>query len=463
MSRTLGGVPFRDLGPVVLGGPLVREGGLAIVADARVDNNQEIRRELKLAMCSDAHLLLHAYRKWGSTFPSRLYGDFAFALWDEAKAQLVCGRDQMGILPLYYWESPQWFIWASEIKAILSFAQVPDELDEEMVAAFFRLRPRRTNATYYRGVRRLGPAETIRLTEHGLEKRRYWSLQPVPNQGDPEEFFELLSSAVTCRMGTRNGVLLSGGLDSAGIAALLSRQEPVIAASSLLPPDHTGPESDERGYIDRLSLKRVLPVHDGGPFDELESRFALFEGPVDAFNFRDCALFRALSLSGVHRVFSGFAGDMAVSYSGRDSLARLARAGRLATVLRLCVQLNHRVALRSLLGSYLVRHLLPEPYGWLRSFFKPEPAWPVSSAFVSRHQQPNRTRDFPTSLKELVELGFLVIEGSVKACRRLGMEAVFPWWDRRLIEFVAGAPPEAFLAGGGAPRALPGGDRRGAP
>ncbi|MEO0970581.1 MAG: asparagine synthetase B, partial [Cyanobacteria bacterium J06639_18] len=126
--------------------PLVdRVRNLAIAADARIDNREELISQLSLdnspsdrplnqninqnnsclKTVTDSQLILEAYKKWGEDCLEYLVGDFAFAIWDGCKQTLFCARDHFGVKPFYYYQSDQVFIFASEIKALLCLPQVP--------------------------------------------------------------------------------------------------------------------------------------------------------------------------------------------------------------------------------------------------------------------------------------------------------------------------------------------------
>ena len=100
------------------------DGDLAITADVRLDNRDELLAALGLAdrSMSDAALVLAAYRRWATDCPSRLLGDFAFALWDAHRRALFCARDHFGVKPFCYSAGTDRFVFASEIKALLALA-----------------------------------------------------------------------------------------------------------------------------------------------------------------------------------------------------------------------------------------------------------------------------------------------------------------------------------------------------
>jgi len=106
-------------------------GNLAVTADARIDNRDELISDCGIrgpaSNISDSQLILAAYEKWGEKCPEKLFGDFAFVIWDRRQQALFCARDGMGVVPFYYHSSRDAFLFASEIKALLVIAAKRDE------------------------------------------------------------------------------------------------------------------------------------------------------------------------------------------------------------------------------------------------------------------------------------------------------------------------------------------------
>src|SRR5579862_5683470 len=109
--------------------------GAMLVFDGRLDNRTELiaalPRDARVSIDSpDSILALAAYQAFGSGFPSRLNGDFALGLFDARQRRLLLARDAIGVRPLYFHSSPRLFLFASEIKAIVSHPDVPTHPDE---------------------------------------------------------------------------------------------------------------------------------------------------------------------------------------------------------------------------------------------------------------------------------------------------------------------------------------------
>ncbi len=115
--------------------------GLGIVFNGCIYNYRELRRELaasgyRFFSHGDTEVILKAYHAWGTDCVKRFHGMFAFALWDGRQQRLWLVRDRLGIKPLFYARLPHRFLFGSEIKAILSDAAVPRQLDLEALAYY---------------------------------------------------------------------------------------------------------------------------------------------------------------------------------------------------------------------------------------------------------------------------------------------------------------------------------------
>ncbi len=111
--------------------PMTNEdGSLWLVFNGEIYNFIEIREELlqkghRFHSHSDSEVILHAYEEWGAGCLTHFNGMWAFAIWDEKKQELFCSRDRFGIKPFYYTEVNGSFLFASEIKALLSHPYPP--------------------------------------------------------------------------------------------------------------------------------------------------------------------------------------------------------------------------------------------------------------------------------------------------------------------------------------------------
>lgn len=219
--------------------PLVdNERGLSIVFNGTIYNYQTLRTELQAQGYTffsggDTEVILKAYAAWGDRCVERLHGMFAFAIWDETRQTLFLARDRLGIKPLYYNHTQNYLRFASTPQALLVAGGVDTDIDPIALHHQLTLHavvpaPR----TILQGIRKLAPATTMTVDPHArITTRHYWQLnaqhpsQPKPEQEWIEAIHQKLREAVEKRREIADvpvGVLLSGGLDSSLIVALLA-------------------------------------------------------------------------------------------------------------------------------------------------------------------------------------------------------------------------------------------------
>ncbi len=213
-------------------------GRFVIVFNGTIYNYPELRQQLieqgyQFKSHSDTEVILQAYAHWGESCVQQLHGMFAFAIWDRQRRSLFLARDRMGIKPLYYVKTDSHFYFASNIQALLATADVDTRLDATSFHHLFTLHavvP--APGTLFKGIRKCPPGHTLLLDEQGqLETRRYWQLEakrPQQAYSDSEwkqMIHDALLQAVKKRLTIADvpvGVLLSGGLDSSLLVALLA-------------------------------------------------------------------------------------------------------------------------------------------------------------------------------------------------------------------------------------------------
>jgi asparagine synthase (glutamine-hydrolysing) len=214
--------------------------GLALVFNGTIYNYPELRSILvgrghHFTSDGDTEVILRAYAEWGDACVERLHGAFAFAIWDRAAGSLFLARDRLGIKPLYFTRDSGRFRFASNAQALLAAGGVDTALDPVALHCQFTLHgvvppPH----TIVRGIRKLEQGTTLRIDAAGREKmRRYWQLHatrpetPSTERQWTEEIHAALRAAVRKRLeiaDVKVGVLLSGGLDSSLLVALLAEQ-----------------------------------------------------------------------------------------------------------------------------------------------------------------------------------------------------------------------------------------------
>ena len=212
--------------------------GLALVFNGTIYNYPELRHELigrghVFFSDGDTEVILRAYAEWGEACVERLHGMFAFALWDGGK--LFLARDRLGIKPLYFARTEQWFRFASTPQALLAAGGIDTALDPVALHHQFMLHASvPAPFTVLKGIRKLEQGTTLTIDTAGqTRQRRYWSLsamRPTLARSEAEwteAIHDALRRAVKKRIeiaDVKVGVLLSGGLDSSLLVALLAEQ-----------------------------------------------------------------------------------------------------------------------------------------------------------------------------------------------------------------------------------------------
>ena len=235
--------------------PMAGESGNVIAYNGEVYNHPEIRAELSgenFHTHCDTEVVLRALEKWGTGALDRFRGMFAFALWDEQRGELLCGRDRFGIKPLFFSEVGGLLYVASEAKALMPF--LPEiATDVEGLSDYLAFQYCLGGKTLFRGVRELTPAHVLRVSEGTIRTERYWDVYYEQDWDHTDRWFEeqlseLISESVELHLRSDVPVsaYLSGGLDSSTVAALAAeRQGPGMAAFTGLFAD---PDYDESSY-----------------------------------------------------------------------------------------------------------------------------------------------------------------------------------------------------------------------
>jgi len=219
--------------------PLVDpELGLVLVFNGTIYNYPELKQRLRARgyrffSDGDGEIILKAYAEWGEACPEYLHGMFAFAVWDTGKQRLFLARDRFGIKPLYYTITAQGIRFASTSQALLAAGGVDTSIDAVALHHHLTLHavvpaPR----TLLRGLRKLPPAHSLEFSVTGNKQfRRYWHLDAAASSPSLSEWewVEAIHEALTRSVERRRliadvpvGILLSGGLDSSLLVALLA-------------------------------------------------------------------------------------------------------------------------------------------------------------------------------------------------------------------------------------------------
>ena len=254
------------------------DGRFVVVYNGEAYNFTDLRAELeatghKFRGTSDTEIFLEGCVAWGvKATVRRLIGMFAFALWDCREKQLWLGRDRIGIKPLYYGQCDNLFLFGSELKALRAKDGWQPEIDRNTLAAYFRFNYVPTPHTIYRNIYKLEPGTLLSLRLGEKPKlERYWNLSSLVSQDrlltDEEEALEeceaLLRDTVKRHLvaDVPLGVLLSGGVDSSAVAALMQSESGHSVKSFTVGFENT--QFDEAGHA------KMVAQHIGTEHHEL--------------------------------------------------------------------------------------------------------------------------------------------------------------------------------------------------
>jgi len=195
-------------------------------------NYGEIREELltlghTFNSNSPHEILVHLYEEWGLDSLHRLNGIFSAALWDENRKELILFTDKLGIKQIFYTICDNIFLFGSSIKSIVQYPNLKRELDETAFNHFLTLEFSPTERTLIKGIFRLKPAHVLVYCKGKINVSEYWDI-PINVSNESEDFYvknlrQLMENSVQRRISNSQtiGALLSGGMDSSSVVALL--------------------------------------------------------------------------------------------------------------------------------------------------------------------------------------------------------------------------------------------------
>ena len=453
-------------------------GQLAIVADARIDNRQELISTLGLqniesSALSDSELILHAYQKWRADCVKQLLGDFTFVIWDRHHQTIFCARDHFGIKPFYYRQVQQSFYFSSEIGALLTTEHNTLRFNESALGDFF-LFGYNTDAasTFFQGIECLTPAHTLQITAARKTISSYWTL---PTEGNIryrriddyiQHFRELLATAVNDRVySTNTGVLLSGGMDSSAVAAMAARGRDehapdanlkayTFTAHGIFPADQEGRYAGQIAAHLNCPI-RYYPIDHCPLFDRWDQPFYHPQEPTYyPFSAGRLELFQQMNQDGVRVVLSGEGGDplLATDPTYFINLFKHRKWNEFLREISGYLRLNR--SLRGLGGRTLFRSDPDKPWApafpdWLQPHFVSN--YQLRERWSQHYQQTPASHAEPLNRRSaaIAELGVesasywsRIFEEDRSA--KMALDFRYPFFDLRLIEYALSIP--AFLA-----------------
>ncbi len=426
--------------------------GLSLVFNGTIYNYPELRHELIVRghtffSDGDTEVILRAYAEWGESCVERLHGMFAFAIWDGTK--LFLARDRLGIKPLYFARTDKFFRFASNPQALLAAGEIDTSLDPVALHHQFMLHASvPAPFTVLKGIRKLEQGTTLTLDAAGrTTEKRYWTLgaqRPAVAKSEPEwteAIHDALRVAVKKRIeiaDVKVGVLLSGGLDSSLLVALLAEQGvPDLMTFSVGFEDQPEERGNEFEYSDAVADHFGTRHHKYAiPNSEVLRRLPeAVDCMAEPMVSQDVVSFYLLSEQvsktvkvvqsgqGADEVFAGYSWHAKMAAESGAYVERLKRHyfdrdhAEFASMLRAKYQVGD-------VTSELLAAKLDEPF---------------ADAFIDQLLRAEAT--------------LLITDDPVKRVDNMtmawGLEARVPFLDHHLVELAAQMPPELKLGSGG--------------
>jgi asparagine synthase (glutamine-hydrolysing) len=325
------GLAMRRLSIIDLSGghqPIANEdGSVRIVFNGEIYNYPEIREELlsaghRFRTSSDTEVILHLYEEMGEACVTRLNGMFAFAVWDFPRRRLFLARDRLGIKPLFYsWEPGKHLFFGSEMKAILA-AGVNRKPDYQALYDYLSLMYVPTPATAFASIRKLPPGCTLTCSPAGMDIHQYWDI-PLPRNGEEgptsadyeEEVLSLVETAIRRQMiaDVPIAALLSGGLDSTTVAAVMARklQVPFRTFTAGFDRSSYDESGEARLVAETLGTDHMEEVVHPDMIDSIPELLTFFDEPFADYSAIPTFLVSRMAARHVKVVLTGDGGDEA--------------------------------------------------------------------------------------------------------------------------------------------------------
>jgi len=431
--------------------------GLALVFNGCIYNYKDLRKQLEAVgyqffSTADSEVVIKAFHKWGPRCVERFKGMFAFAIAERDSGVVTLARDRLGIKPLYLAASPHRLRFASTVRALLDGGDVDTGLDRHALhhyMSFHSVVP--APRTIYQGVRKLPPATVRVIQPDGAHRDTvYWipSFERQPSRAAwsardwQDALMDALRTAVERRMvaDVPIGVLLSGGIDSSVVVALLAEQGPHGLATFSIGFDSAGGESgDEYFYSDlvantfgtdhhkiHIDTSRLLPA--------VPKTIAAMSEPMVS---HDCVAFYLLSeevSKSVKVVQSGQGADeILAGYDWYPPLANVAREQTTEAYAKVFFDRGHPDVLTIYSPEYAIDDDASHDFA------------------AGHHAAPGADTAVDAALR--MDTQVMLVDDPVKRVDNMtmawGLEARVPFLDHDFVELAATCPPELKLACGG--------------
>lgn len=454
--------------------PLIEhEDGIIVACNGEIDNHRILRRSLaeaghRIMLTTDVAVIAPLYLEKGLSFLEHLQGVFALALWDNRAQRLILARDRAGERHLYYTQSDNAVYFASELSALLN-AQTRAQIDPDGLARYLRSGYCASPGSLVKDHHKVSPGEMIVFDQSGTRHQRYWnfpSAKPAEQVPEPSTFDKIFRDAVFRQsdIDVDYGVLLSGGIDSALMTAVVRdlRPEKKISAYCIRFAESSFDEGQHAAEIaEKLGCNFVPVTVSAGDVPGMLHELVEATGepladpawiPLSMVTRRASQDVRVLLAGeGADELFGGYPTYLGARWSSH--YAKLPRPARVLAqkLIEKFPTSDKKVTLSFLLKRFirgqnldgLARHLLwtasiaPE---WLRrlGITPPEDQTAHDPArLIDVLQRYDFSHSLPDALMAKADRGGMLH----------GVEIRAPFLDQSVIEFAAGLPVDARVHG----------------
>jgi len=427
-----------------------------LTANGEIYNYKELRKNLLslghvFSSTSDSEIIIHGYEEWGEGILKKMKGMFAFCIYDQKKKLFFIARDRFGIKPCYYYHRNDVFMFASELKSIVSYHDFTKEIDPAAVCNYLTYRYVPSPNTIWKNVYKLPPAHYLIVREdQSMEITEYWELKS-DNQHFGEEYLiertdillrnsikEHLESDVSI------GSFLSGGYDSSAIVDYMSRIQYPTRTFSIGFKDW---EQSEHQFAEIVSSKfkteHASEILDGSSLDIIDHLVTYYDEPLADISVVPTYFVSKLASGKVKAVLSGEGSDEIFAgytwHQKQNSIpsfwSRLFQQQKdnhysvENYALSMAMGLFDKRNLQNIMGDDYKKFIPDDPFWFYRQHFRPEAGNIKSFQYL----------DIKTFMGELV------LTKIDRASMANSLEVRVPFLDHELFEFVFSAPEKDYM------------------
>ncbi|MBF0410998.1 MAG: hypothetical protein HQM10_26880 [Candidatus Riflebacteria bacterium] len=384
------------------------------LADARLDNREELLKEFEIDQkiapeIADGKLIVEAFKRWGRKTPEKIYGDYAFLVWDNLEKTIFGACDPMGFRTMLYFWKPPFLALSTILRGLHALPQIPKNTDRNSMIDYLALRPLKIGKTLYEEIERVPAGYTLSASAKSRQINRHWYLDGrneirlSDDKAYREAFMDLFTRAVRSRLRAIGpvGISMSGGLDSSSVGALaaaeLAEKNQMLTAFTLVHrrtfdpgviPERIDPEY---AYVEEMCKRytNIRPIYLPGKnqkiLDELEADFesAGIMPHSIVFQRRHRTMFPEVQSRGIRVLLNGYNGNTSMSYSGSDSIFPLFFKGfwkKAFQGIRALQPLSRR-SFRQLFFNLIIRPFYPETLDFLINSVFPDKRTHVRKTF----------------------------------------------------------------------------------